>query len=99
MENSELISGLIAKREEALNDIVVLKKQILVKRADLKAIESAIAVVTPSIAAAKRIATRHARSRYFTSGELSRRCQDALRNARPWRMDYCRGHRLDCNEG
>jgi hypothetical protein len=82
MENSELISGLIAKREEALNDIVVLKKQILVKRADLKAIESAIAVVTPSIAAAKRIATRHARSRYFTSGELSRRCQDALRNAR-----------------
>ncbi len=81
MNNTELIAGLVNKREEALREIDQLKKQVLGVRHDLYQIEKAIAVLTPSLTAARRIATRHARSRYFTSGELSRRCQDALRLA------------------
>ena len=81
MDNAELIAGLVAKREEALREIDRLKRDVLGVRHDLYQIEKAIAVLTPSLTAARRIATRHARSRYFTSGELSRRCQDALRLA------------------
>ena len=81
MDNAELIAGLVQKRDEAEQEVTRLKQSILQQRSEIYQIEKAIAVLTPSLTAARRIATRHARSRYFTSGELSRRCQDALRLA------------------
>lgn len=81
MENAALIAALLAKRTEAERDIIALKKQVTARRSDLDQIDRAIQVLTPDLRTARLIATRHARSRFFVSGELSRRCQDGLREA------------------
>ena len=81
MENASLIAALMAKRNEAEHDIAALKKQVNGRRSDLHQIDRAIKVLTPDLRTARLIATRHARSKFFVSGELSRRCQDALREA------------------
>ncbi|OYW02185.1 MAG: hypothetical protein B7Z58_08770 [Acidiphilium sp. 37-64-53] len=81
MDNNALISALIVKRNEAERDIVALKKRVTARRSELHQIDCAIKVLTPSLRTARLIATRHARSRLVVSGELSRRCQDALREA------------------
>lgn len=81
MDNAELIAGLVSRREQAEQDITALKKQIVARRSDLTQIDAAIRVLTPNLRNARLIATRHARSKFFVSGELTRRCQDALREA------------------
>lgn len=81
MENAELIAGLVARRDEAERDIKALKKQIIARRSDLTQIDPAIRVLSPNLRNARLISTRHARSKFFVSGELTRRCQDALREA------------------
>ncbi|MEE3500474.1 hypothetical protein [Acidiphilium acidophilum] len=82
MDNNELIAALIYKRNEAEQDIITLKKRVALRRSELHQIDCAIKVLTPDLRTARLIATRHARSRFFVSGELSRRCQDALREAK-----------------
>jgi hypothetical protein len=81
MENASLIAALVMKRNEAERDIAALKKQVTARRSEMYQIECAIKVLTPDLRTARLIATRHARSKFFPSGELSRRCQDALREA------------------
>ncbi|MHB1304137.1 MAG: hypothetical protein ACYCZB_11795 [Acidiphilium sp.] len=81
MENASLIAALMTKRNEAEQDIVALKKRVAARRSEMHRIDCAIKVLTPSLRNARLIATRHARSKFFTSGELSRRCFDALRES------------------
>lgn len=81
MENDELIAGLVAKREEAQKTLIALRKQAAAKKDEISKLDQAIHVLAPDMRSARRIATRHARSRHFVSGELSRRCRDAIREA------------------
>ena len=81
MENATLIAALVERRTGAEREIEALKKQVAARRSDLHQIDCAIKVLTPDLRTARLIATRHARSKFFVSGELSRRCQDALREA------------------
>ena len=90
MENASLIAALMAKRNEAEQDIAALKKKVAARRSDLHQIDCAIIVLTPDLRTARLIATRHARSKFFASGELSRRCQTRYASRRA--MDYGRGH-------
>lgn len=81
MENAELIAALMAKRNEAERDLISMRKRMAERRSEMHQIDRVIKVLTPDLRTARLIATRHARSKFFASGELSRRCLDAVREA------------------
>ena len=85
MENKAVIDGLLAKRAEIQKAISDLERQTRAKvRAHRKAMEridQAIELFEPSVVAAKRHQTMGSRSIHFVSGELTRRCQTAFRDA------------------
>jgi chromosome segregation ATPase len=81
MENTPVIAGLLAKREEIAKQIAELERQIRKHKAEITQIDGTIGLFAPDVTAAKREVTRFARSAHFATGELSRRVQTALREA------------------
>src|ERR1700722_11349693 len=82
MEPQEVINALLAKRDEMLKTVADLERQIRKWKADIAQVEATISFFGPSnVTQAKREATKFARSAHFVTGELTRRCQQALREA------------------
>jgi multidrug resistance efflux pump len=82
MEEAAVISGLLEKRAELERSIAELERQIRMRRAEIGQLDSTICMFAPSIIDAKRQATRFKRSAHFLTGELTRQCQDSLREAK-----------------
>jgi hypothetical protein len=81
MENPDIIAALLAKRAEIGKLIADLQRQERKHKAEMVQLDAAIKLFAPSVTLAKREATKFARSVNFVVGELSRRCQQALREA------------------
>jgi hypothetical protein len=82
MEDTQVIAGLLAKRAELEHDIAELDRQIRVRRGEIGQLDATIRMFAPSVIDAKRQATRWKRSAHFLTGELTRQCQDSLREAK-----------------
>jgi multidrug resistance efflux pump len=82
MEDAAVISGLLEKRAELERSIAELERQIRMRRAEIGQLDATICMFAPSIIGAKRQATRFKRSAHFLTWELTRQCQDNLREAR-----------------
>jgi len=81
MENPDIIAALLVKRAEIGKAIADLQCQEHKHKAEMVQLDAAIKLFTPSVTLAKREATKFARSVHFVVGELSRRCNQALREA------------------
>jgi hypothetical protein len=80
--NIHLLSpGLLEKRAEIDRAIADLERQIRRHKADMIKLDATIGLFSPNVVAAKREATRFARSAHFVTGELTRRVQTAMREA------------------
>lgn len=110
MENTSVVGGLLDKRAEiqkAINDVErEARKQVRAHRTALAKIDATIELFEPGVAAAKRKQTMGLRSVHFVTGELTRRCQTALRdsNGQPVTADAIavsamREKRLDLGDG
>lgn len=82
MEDEPVIAGLLAKRAEIEGDIAELERVIRRRRSEVMQIDAAILLFRPDLRRAKRDVTRFQRSAHFMVGELTRRCQTALREAK-----------------
>ncbi|HEX2939512.1 MAG TPA: hypothetical protein VHO91_00595 [Rhodopila sp.] len=82
MEEAAVISGLLEKRAELERAIAELERQIRVRRGEIHQLDATIRMFAPSVIEAKRQATRFKRSVHFLTGELTRQCQDSLREAK-----------------
>ncbi len=80
-ESAPVISGLLEKRADLERSIAELERQIRMRRAEIGQLDATICMFAPSIIDAKRQATRFKRSAHFLTGELTRQCQDSLREA------------------
>ena len=81
MENPDIIAALLVKRAEIGKAIADLQRQERKRNAEMVQIDAAIKLFAPSVTLAKREATKFARSVHFVVGELSRRCNQAMREA------------------
>jgi len=81
MEDQAVISGLLEKRAEMEAGIADLERQIRARRLEIAQLDATICMFAPSVIAAKREATKFKRSVHFLTGELTRLCQDCLRQA------------------
>jgi hypothetical protein len=79
MEEAAVISGLLEKRGQLLKKVAELRKQAMKHKAEVAQIDAAIALFATDLTAAKRKASRFARSEHFVTGELTRRCQEGMR--------------------
>ena len=86
MDNAPVIAGLLAKRAEmqrAISDLErKARREVRLMRTAIGRIDAAIELFEPGVVAAKRHQASFARSVHFVSGELTRRCQTALRDAK-----------------
>ena len=80
-EDVPVIEGLLQKRAELETAIADLERQIRVRRLEIAQLDATICMFAPSVIAAKREATKFKRSVHFLTGELTRLCQDCLRQA------------------
>lgn len=81
MENPDIIAALLAKRAEIGKAIADLQRQERKHNVEMVQLDAAIKLFAPSVTLAKREATKFSRSVHFVVGELSRRCNQALREA------------------
>ena len=81
MENPDIIAALLAKRVEIGKLIADLQRQERKHKAEMVQLDAAIKLFAPNVTLAKREATKFSRSVHFVVGELSRRCNQALREA------------------
>jgi hypothetical protein len=81
MENPDIIAALLVKRAEIGRAIADLQREERKRKAEMVQLDAAIKLFAPSVTLAKREATRFARSVHFVVGELSRRCNQAMREA------------------
>src|SRR5215218_6000805 len=81
MEDAPVIAGLLAKRTQLLQKVEALRKQAMKHKSEVAQIDAAIALFATDLTAAKRKASRFARSEHFETGELTRRCQEGMRSA------------------
>lgn len=82
MEDAPVIAGLLAKRKQIEGDIAELERAICRRRAEVMQIDATILLFSPDLKRAKRDVTRFQRSAHFMTGELTRRCQTAFREAK-----------------
>lgn len=85
MDNTSVVAGLLAKRAEIQKAIAAVereaRKQTRQHRAAMAKIDATIELFEPGVVAAKRKQSMGERSIHFATGELTRRCQTALREA------------------
>jgi len=81
VESQDIIAGLLAKRSEIQKAIAALQKEERKHKADMAQLDATIRLFAPSVTLAKRGVTQWSRSVHFVTGELTRRCQQALREA------------------
>jgi len=81
MEDTQVIAGLLEKRAQIETAIAELERQIRVRRLEIAQLDATLCMFSPSVIAAKRNATRFKRSVNFLTGDLTRLCQDCLRQA------------------
>jgi len=82
MEDAPVIAGLLAKRASIEGEIAELEREIRRRRSEVMQIDATILLFAPDLKRAKRDVTRFQRSAHFVTGELTRRCQTALREAK-----------------
>jgi len=82
MEDAPVIAGLLDKRASIEREIAELEREIRRRRSEVMQIDATILLFSPDLKRAKRDVTRFQRSAHFVTGELTRRCQTALRDAR-----------------
>jgi hypothetical protein len=82
MSESHVVSGLRSRRAELAGHIRDLERQVKRHKVNLGHIDATIRLLAPSVEPAnirpKRVYTRGS---YFRTGELTKLCQDALRQA------------------
>jgi hypothetical protein len=85
MKDERLLESLIAKRAEIAGDVLALEKKLGTQRAALVHIDATLKLLDPTIRLSEIRAKRpmYARSGYFAPGELTKRCNDAVRVAGP----------------
>lgn len=81
METPKVVEALLAKRGDIGKDIADLERQVRKHKAEIAKIDATIELFAPNIRQARREVSRFARSAHFVTGELTRRCQTALREA------------------
>lgn len=81
MENLDIISALLAKRAEIGKEIADLQREERKRKAEMVQIDAINKLFAPSVTLAGREAIKFVRSMHFVVGELSRRCNQALREA------------------
>jgi len=83
MGNSYAISALVAQRAKIAGLILDLEKEVARHRATLIHLDATLKLLDPTIKLHVIRATHRAadRSSYFTPGEISERCRDAIREA------------------
>ena len=81
MESPDVIAALLAKRAELQRAIAQLQREARKHKADMAQLDATIRLFAPSVTLAKREVPQWSRSVHFVTGELTRRCQQALREA------------------
>jgi hypothetical protein len=81
VETPDVIAALLAKRSEIQKAIAQLQRQERKHKADMAQLDATIRLFAPSVTLAKKEVTQWSRSVHFVTGELTRRCQQALREA------------------
>src|SRR6266567_196111 len=81
MELPQVVGALLEKRDVIGRAIADLERQVRRHKADVAQIDATIRLFAPDVVQARRQVTRFARSAHFVTGELTRRCQQALREA------------------
>jgi multidrug resistance efflux pump len=82
MENAPVITGLLDKRASIESEIAELERQIRRHRSEVMQIDATILLFAPNLRRAKRDVSRFQRSAHFMTGELTRRCRTAFREAK-----------------
>jgi hypothetical protein len=75
------IAGLLAKRDQVERWIASLEGQLRARRGDLAHLDHVLRLFAPDLVQARYKASVFVRSVHFQAGEMTRRCQDALREA------------------
>jgi hypothetical protein len=75
------MAGLLAKREQVERSIASIEGQLRARRGDLAHIDHVIRMFAPDLTQARSRVSAYVRSVYFQNGEMTKRCQDALRDA------------------
>jgi hypothetical protein len=85
VKDERLLTALIDKRAHIAGEILGLEKQLSTLRAAIIHIDATLKLLDPDIRITEIRSKRpmFARSGYFAQGELSTRCQDAMRVAGP----------------
>ncbi len=82
MEQAPVIAGLLEKRAELEASIAEMESDIRKHKAMIVQLDATLSLFAPDLVQARRKVSSFARSAYFVTGELTRRCQTALREAR-----------------
>lgn len=81
MDEAPAIQALLDKRAELRQAISELTHEIYVAKRNLAQLEHTIRLFAPNVTQAKRQVATFVRSKYFRPGEITRRCQEAFRDA------------------
>lgn len=81
MDDAPAIKALLDKRAELRQAISELTHEVYVAKRNLAQLEQTLRLFAPNVALAKRAVSTFVRSKYFRPGEITRRCQEAFREA------------------
>lgn len=79
--DAPVIAGLLAKRDELERAVASIEHQLRARRGDIAHLDHVLRLFAPTLTHARYRVSAYVRSVYFTQGEMTRRCQDALREA------------------
>jgi hypothetical protein len=80
--NVATIQGLLDKTAELQQAIAELSHEIYQRKWELTLLERTLQLFAPNVTRVRRQIATFVRSRYFRPGEITRRCQEALREDR-----------------
>lgn len=81
METPQVVAALLEKRADIGKEIADLERQVRKHKGEIERLEATIRLFSPDLVQAKRAVSKFQRSAYFVTGELTRRCQQAMREA------------------